>query len=1227
MLSTSVVGLSSQKTFSRFTLSISHGLDSPASIHKPKLRVPIIALLFSIALANAWGAIAVDANVTKNATAASSRIMTPAFSTSAANELLLAYVATDWNSGQNTSVTGVSGGGLTWSLVRRTNVQSGTSEIWMALAPARLTNATVTATLSQNVYASLTVMSYSGVDPSTPIGAVASGNGKTTPSASLVTTRNNSWVFGVGNDFDRATSRTPGSNQKLVSQYLAPVGDTYWVQMQNLPTPLKGTTVYISDTSPNNDRYNLSLVEILPVAANSISGTISPTSLGSNTLLTLSQNGTNISTATADTLGAYSFPSVSNGTYLITPAKSPVIFSPANATVNVAGASVTTNFTASAPVTNTISGTITGAGGNGATVSLGGPTSATTTANASGVYSFTGLANGTYTVGANKTGYSFSPPSQNVTLNGANGAANFSSTAQTWSISGTVTPATAGVSISLSGQSGGTTVTNASGNYSFSGLAAGTYTVAASLAGYTFSPASQNLTLSSANGTANFSATTQTWNISGYVSPTAAGVSVALSGPVSGTTLTDAAGNYTFTGLANGTYSLTPTQSSYTFTPSALSVTLNGANVNGANFARQQAVAANIAIDTTVSGVNSSALTTVSTPALTTHATNELLLAFVAADSSTSPNTTVNSITGGGLTWALVKRTNVQAGTSEVWRAFAPTQVNNAIITASLSQSVWASLTVVSYTGVDTSTSDGSSAIGSVASSNASSGAPTGSLVTTRNNSWVFGVGNDFDKAMARTPGAGQSLVSQTLTVLGDTYWVQMQNTATPSSGTTVFISDTAPTTDRYNLSLVEILPAIATGTLSITGNISPSTLGAGATINLSGAASTTSQADASGNYVLSNLSNGNYSVTPTQAGLNFSPVSSAVSLNGASVSGVNFMVSQAPVSYSISGTISPSSVGAGATIKLVGPVTLSTTVNASGGYSFTGVPTGTYSVTPTSTSASFSPLSQNVSVTATNVIGINFTATATQNIVFYDDFTGTSLTSDWTIISRHGEYAQNETECNVPGQVNVGSGFLTITTVAQTTKCGDFNPNGTVRTSPSNWPYATGDVQWSKFNFKYGTVTIRGRMPAFGTGLWPAFWLLGSNCQATNPYTGDTGVGSCPNPGSVGYSEIDFPECYGGTSGNWCQFHVANPSFSMGGGCDAVFPLDTNYHIFSTTWTANKVSVAIDGSTVSTCNTAMTYGPMFLIMQIQTGGAGGTPNNATLPASMGVDYVKVTQP
>jgi uncharacterized repeat protein (TIGR01451 family) len=230
----------------------------------------ILALLLCLfAATTASAAITIDVTTSKDASSASSTITTPVFSTTAGNELLLAFIATDYSSGTNVTVTSVTGSGLTWVLVVRTNVQSGTSEIWRALAPAPLTNVTATATLSQSVAASLTVMSFSGADTSGingagAIGATRSANARPgAPTASLVTTRANSWVLGVGNDYDNAVARTPGTGQSLVHQYLAAIGDTYWVQRQNSPTPVSGTTVTINDTAPTADRYNLSAVEIL----------------------------------------------------------------------------------------------------------------------------------------------------------------------------------------------------------------------------------------------------------------------------------------------------------------------------------------------------------------------------------------------------------------------------------------------------------------------------------------------------------------------------------------------------------------------------------------------------------------------------------------------------------------------------------------------------------------------------------------------------------------------------------------------------------------------------------------------------------------------------------------------------------------------------------------------------------------------------------------------------
>ncbi|WP_286355427.1 SdrD B-like domain-containing protein [Geothrix oryzae] len=57
-----------------------------------------------------------------------------------------------------------------------------------------------------------------------------------------------------------------------------------------------------------------------------------------------------------------------------------------------------------------------------------------------------------------------------------------------------------------------------------------------------------------------------------------------LAGAASATTTTGSSGSYSFTGLANGSYSVTPSLSGYAFTPANSAVTLNEANVSGQNF-------------------------------------------------------------------------------------------------------------------------------------------------------------------------------------------------------------------------------------------------------------------------------------------------------------------------------------------------------------------------------------------------------------------------------------------------------------------------------------------------------------------------------------------------------------------------------------------------------------------------------------------------------------------
>jgi hypothetical protein len=99
-----------------------------------------------------------------------------------------------------------------------------------------------------------------------------------------------------------------------------------------------------------------------------------------------------------------------------------------------------------------------------------------------------------------------------------------------------------------------------------------------------------------------------TFNITGTVvsNDVKQRITVTLSGLSSETTTTDAAGgNYSFTDLVNGTYTITPSMVWYTFTPVCQAVTINGSDVSEVNFTFTGAkgLAHNISGFVTVGGV------------------------------------------------------------------------------------------------------------------------------------------------------------------------------------------------------------------------------------------------------------------------------------------------------------------------------------------------------------------------------------------------------------------------------------------------------------------------------------------------------------------------------------------------------------------------------------------------------------------------------------------------
>jgi hypothetical protein len=208
-------------------------------------------------------------------------------------------------------------------------------------------------------------------------------------------------------------------------------------------------------------------------------------------------------------------------------------------------------------------------------------------------------------------------------------------------------------------------------------------------------------------------------------------------------------------------------------------------------------------LDKTVTTTQALGSSSISSPSISTAQPNELLVAFIASDGpSTSGSQRITTVTGGGLTWTLRSRANAQAGTAEIWAAPATNVVTNVIVTATRATgSYQGMMTVAAFQGASLTVN------GAAANASASSGAPTVSLTTTQANSLVWGVGDDWDRAVARTVSANQTKQSEYLAPAGDTFWVQYVTAPSSAAGVTAAISCSAPTTDRWNLAAVEILP------------------------------------------------------------------------------------------------------------------------------------------------------------------------------------------------------------------------------------------------------------------------------------------------------------------------------------------------------------------------------------------------------------------------------------
>lgn len=231
---------------------------------------------------SALAALAIDAAVAgseRTGLSNGSTFTSNAFSTTSPNQLILALIQGNTAStGATVTISGVTGAGLTWVLVRRQNANNGSAEIWRAFATTALTSQTLTATFGINVggtshTALMSVISFSGADPSGTngsgaIGATASsGSASGTPSASLTTTRNGSWVVGSLFNWTNSTAPTVPVGQTAFGNLAVTGGGRYWSQRLDSATASSGTSVTINVTAPTGIDYAQAICEVLDAPA------------------------------------------------------------------------------------------------------------------------------------------------------------------------------------------------------------------------------------------------------------------------------------------------------------------------------------------------------------------------------------------------------------------------------------------------------------------------------------------------------------------------------------------------------------------------------------------------------------------------------------------------------------------------------------------------------------------------------------------------------------------------------------------------------------------------------------------------------------------------------------------------------------------------------------------------------------------------------------------------
>jgi beta-glucanase (GH16 family) len=157
------------------------------------------------------------------------------------------------------------------------------------------------------------------------------------------------------------------------------------------------------------------------------------------------------------------------------------------------------------------------------------------------------------------------------------------------------------------------------------------------------------------------------------------------------------------------------------------------------------------------------------------------------------------------------------------------------------------------------------------------------------------------------------------------------------------------------------------------------------------------------------------------------------------------------------------------------------------------------------------------------------------------------------------------------------------------------------------------------KKEFMYGYIETRAKLPV-GHGIWPAFWMLGSNIKAVGwPLAGEIDileyVGKEPD---MVFTSLHTKDSHGET------INTKKTKFT---------DIEEGFHTYAIDWTKDKIEFFVDGKSVYTfapenkTEEVWPYNqPFYFIANVAVGGNFGGPHvdDTIFPQEFIIDYIKV---